>query len=687
MKVSYSWLKEFVKFEVTPRQLASDLTNLGVVVETVSAFGQDSILDLDLTTNRPDCLSHLGVAREIATRYQLFLELPLTSLRESSARTDSDITVRIESPKLCSRYCARVIRGVKVAPSPDWIVQRLESLGIRSINNIVDATNYVLLELGHPLHAFDLARIHGKAIIIREANAGEKLFTIDGIERELRAGMLVIADQNSALALAGVMGGLESEIDSLTRDILLESAWFEPISVRTTSKSLMLHTEASHRFERGADIDSTIPSIDRAAALIQQLAGGEILNGVIDAHRTPVQRSEILLRGSRITQVMGAEIEASFVERVLSALNFKIIATGKQTWRVQPPASRLDVAKEIDLIEEIARHYGYDQFPSTLPLWKGASERRTEKIFERALKQSLVSLGYSETITYSFVDAAENGRFSSLEPVLLKNPLSTETEVMRTSLVPGLLASFVRNYNHGIKSIRLYELGRLYSSKAASAPREDNFLGIIASGNIQEKTVHSESRSCSFFDLKGDIEILLESLGLPVEKLGCQAKGQNTKIPNYYHPTVSAELRMGEYCLGILGQMHPKVCEQYKIRQPVFLAEIPIETWIRLHTMEKIYAEFPRFPAVHRDLSIIVDEDLDYEAIESTVLQAKIKEVRRLFPFDLYTGENLPSHRKSISFSIVYQAMDRTLVDEEINRYHEQILALLQKQMGAQLRT
>ena len=422
MKVSYKWLKEFVNFEATPRQLADDLTDLGVVVETVGSVGADFILDLDLTTNRPDCLSHLGVAREIATRYQLLLAPPLTSLRESPARADSEITVRIESPKLCSRYCARIIRGVKVTSSPDWMVQRLESVGIRSINNIVDSTNYVLLELGHPLHAFDLAKIQGNAIIIREANMGEKLFTIDGIERELSAGMLVIADQNSALALAGVMGGLETEIGSLTRDVLLESAWFEPNSIRKTSKSLTLHTEASHRFERGADVNSTVPSIDRAAALIQQLAGGELLSGVVDAYPVSVQRPVITLRGSRIAQVMGARVDASFVERVLSSLNFKIVATGNQTWQVQLPASRLDVEKEIDLIEEIARHYGYKQFPSTLPPWKGGSDRRTEKSFERVLRQRLLSLGYSETITYSFVDVAENSKFSSLEPVHLKNP-------------------------------------------------------------------------------------------------------------------------------------------------------------------------------------------------------------------------------------------------------------------------
>ncbi len=449
MKISYLWLKEFVDVDVSPRQLADDLSMVGVVAEGLEQAGADSILDLEIASNRPDCLSHFGVAREVATRYHKALRPVTTSVQESTEAAASQISVTIESPALCARYCARVIRNVKVAPSPVWLAQRLESLAVRSINNVVDVTNYVLLELGHPLHAFDLSRVQGRQIIVREARPQEKLLTLDGETRELGTGMLVIADRDRALALAGVMGGAESEIGFTSNDVLLESAWFNPISIRRTAKALGLHTEASHRFERGADVEAAVAAINRAAVLIQQLAGGEILSGVVDAYPRPTPRPRIALRRSRILQVMGTEIDESSIERILGALNFEVVERDASGWQVQLPASRLDVEREIDLIEEIARHYGYDKFASTLPPWTGGSKRSADSIKERTLKTSLLGLGYAESLTYAFVAALENEKFSSVSPVRIRNPLSLETEVMRTSLVPGLIASLLRNYHRG----------------------------------------------------------------------------------------------------------------------------------------------------------------------------------------------------------------------------------------------
>jgi phenylalanyl-tRNA synthetase beta chain len=696
MRISYAWLKEFVDFDPSPRQLADDLSMVGIVVETIEPTGEDYILDLDLTTNRPDCLSHFGVAREVAARYQRPLKKDDVPLRESSDRADTEVSVVIDSPKLCSRYCARVIQGVKVATSPKWLAERLEALGIRSINNVVDVTNYVLLELGHPLHAFDLARIQDRRIVVREARASEKLLTLDGLQRELSPGMLLIADPGRPVALAGVMGGADSEIGFGSSKVLLESAWFDPVSVRKTSKALNLHTEASHRFERGADINATVNAIDRAAELIQQLAGGEILRGIVDAYPNPMKRPHIRLRRSRIAQVIGTEIECSFITRLLRDLNFEIVASDTHGWQVQLPTSRLDVEREIDLIEEIARHYGYDSFASTLPAWKGGAARRPEAVKEQTLKQRLLNLGFSETVTYSFVDASENQRFSSLKPVRLRNPLSRETEVMRTSLVPGLLSSFLHNYNRGIKSVRLYEMGRIYPWQGIimadclpttdDAP-ENQVLGIVASGNVQEKTVHSEARSWNFFDVKGDLEILLNSLSLPLNRVRWQTAVSGGRLPDYYHPAVAAELSIGEQSFGVLGQLHPRICENYKIKQSVFLAEIPLAPWYAYEPGQLFVEEPARYPAVQRDLSIVVDKDIDYRAIESAVLQAGIREIQKCFPFDLYFGEKVPFGKKSVSIGIVYQAFDRTLVEEEVSRYHEMVLNLLQKELGAQLRT
>ncbi|MCI0626180.1 MAG: phenylalanine--tRNA ligase subunit beta [Acidobacteria bacterium] len=697
MKVSYLWLKEFVDFDASPRQLADDLSMVGIVVETLEAAGADHILDLDVTTNRPDCLSHFGVAREVAARYQKPLKAVATALKESAVLAGSEVSVSIEAPQLCSRYCARVIRNVRVSPSPTWLTQRLESLGVRSINNVVDATNYVLLELGHPLHAFDLCRVQGRSIVVREAREQEKLVTLDGEARELKAGMLVIADRDRALAVAGVMGGADSEIGFSSTDVLLESAWFEPIPIRRTAKALSMHTEASHRFERGADVNAAAFAIDRTAALVQELAGGEILQGIVDAYPRPVIRPRIALRRSRILQVMGTEIDSRFIERVLGALDFDVFSRNASGWQIQLPTSRLDVEREIDLIEEIARHYGYDKIDSTLPAWTGGSRRPPNSIKEGMLKRSLLGLGYSETLTYAFVAAAENQKFSSLDPVRLKNPLSLETEVMRTSLAPGLIASFLHNYQRGTKSVRLYELGRLYPCPArervdlstlARPESEPAVLAMIASGNIEEKTVHNDKpRSTGFFDLKGDLVVLLESLSLPLDSILWRAQRSGGQIPDYYHPAVSAELSLGGESLGVCGQLHPRVCDAYKIKQPVFLAEIPLEAWYRYERPDRMVRELAKFPTVQRDLSLVLDKDIDCQTIESTVLQAGIREVQRCFPFDLYFGEKLPSNKKGISISIVYQSQDRTLVDEEVNQFHEKILKLLESKLGAQLRT
>jgi phenylalanyl-tRNA synthetase beta chain len=686
MKISYSWLKEFVDFDVGPRQLADDLSMVGVVAEGLEQAGSDTILDFDITSNRPDCLSHVGVAREVGACYQKALKPVTTLVQESAEAAASHISVTIESPRLCTRYCARVIRNVKVAPSPAWLAQRLDSLGVRSINNVVDATNYVLLELGHPLHAFDLSRIQGRKIIVREARPQEHLVTLDGETRELKQEMLVIADRDRALALAGVMGGADSEIGFASADVLLESAWFDPISIRRTAKTLGMHTEASHRFERGADVNAAAIAIDRTAALIQQLAGGEILQGVVDAYPVPASRSPVNLRRSRILQVMGTEIDESSIEWILGALNFGVTRNAGG-WQVQLPTSRLDVEREIDLIEEIARHYGYDKFASVLPPWTGSSKRSPDSVKEQALKRTLLGLGYSESLTYAFVAAAETEKFSAVQPVRLRNPLSLETEVMRTSLVPGLLASLLRNYHRGTRSVRLYELGRTYAANPDGIPTEAPALGLITSGNIEEKSVHNEKpRSTTFFDLKGDVEALLESLSVPLRQVLWKAPEKGGSVPDFYHPAVSAELHFGSDLLGVCGQLHPRACESYKIKQPVFLAEIPLGAWYRYESPERVSAELPKFPGVQRDISLVLAKDIDCAAIETVVLEAGIREVQRCFPFDLYFGEKLPSDKKGISISIVYQSSDRTLVDDEVNQFHETILNLLRSKLGAQLR-
>jgi phenylalanyl-tRNA synthetase beta chain len=684
MKISYQWLKEIVDIEVSARQLADDLTMAGVAVETIETVGADHILDLDLTTNRPDCLSHWGVAREVAVLYGVPTKSVRRRFAESATPADSEISIKIAAPSLCSRYSARVVFGVKVAPSPRWLADRLEALGVRSINNVADATNYILMELGHPLHAFDLVKLEGRQIIVRESEEFEILTTIDGVERRLSKGMLVIADQSRPVALAGVMGGLESEIGFSTRDVLIESAWFEPVSIRKTSKILGMHTEASHRFERGADISATLSSLDQTAALVQELAGGEISRGVVDVFPRPLLRSPVRLRSSRIRQVMGIEIPAGRVEEILTRLGFQIADSNAGGWIVNLPSFRLDVEREIDLIEEVARHLGYDQFPSTLPGWKGEARRRPNYLQENALQERLYHLGYSETFTYSFVGREETLRFSSVEPVSLLNPLSSEMEVMRTSLLPGLLASLTRNYNRGLRNVRLCEMGRIFHP-GDKVPLEKMMLGLLISGTQGERSVHAAPKALDFYDLKGDVEILWESFALASGDLSF-GRPEPDSYP-YYHPGILSEIRQNGTPVGVFGQLHPRVCDSYKVRQAVFVAELFLENWYGLKPAETVFAEIPKFPPVQRDLSIVINKELDYSKIESTVREAQIPELRKVFPFDLYSGDQLPDGKKAVAVTVVYQSSERTLAEDEIKCFQDRIVTLLREKLNAQLRS
>ncbi|MCH2693451.1 MAG: phenylalanine--tRNA ligase subunit beta [Acidobacteriia bacterium] len=683
MKISYRWLQDIVDFTAKPRQLAEDLTNCGVVVSTIEAVASDTIFELDLTTNRPDCLGHWGVAREIATLYKKTLEEKQIELPECKQPTSSQVSINIESDNLCRRYSARLIQGVRVGPSPQWICSRLSNLGINPINNVVDVTNLVLMEMGHPLHVFDFAKIENSQVIIRKANEGEKLVGLDGVERELKSEMLLIADPIKPLALAGIIGGLESEITTETSDILLESAWFDPTAVRKTAKFLGLHTEASHRFERVADIGATIKALNQAAKLIQQLAGGEILSGIVDLYDKPIVRTPIFLRKSRLSRLLGTEIESEEVEKVLESLDFHVLEHEKKGWKISLPTARMDVEREIDLIEEITRHYGYNRLLSTLPMWRGVARLRPDHAAEKVLTERLLNLGYSQILTYPFIEEGQNKKFSSVPDIHLKNPLSLENGAMRTSLFPGLLSSLSRNYNRGIRSIRVYEIGKVYQWIESDKAHEELRLGLLISGSIQEKTIHGSALAPTFFDIKGDIEVLLESLSVSKQKIQFQ---ENKKKEDYWHPGASGAIWFEEQQLGILGQLHPKLCSEYKIRQPVFIAEIALQLLYSIAGKTHASRKIPRFPSIQRDLSIVVDEGIKYGEIEAAIWETKIENLSHFFPFDLYQGNQLPSDKKGISITLIYQNPNRTLVEEEAASYDKAILTHLKNKFRVKLR-
>src|SRR5688500_2238077 len=450
MKISLNWLKEFVDIPVPADVLGHKVTNVGLAVELQEDNGDDTIFELDITTNRPDCLSHLGVAREVAAIFGSTLQSPTYSVNESGTPAAQIFSVQIDDGTLCGRYCGRVIAGVRIGPSPQWLKSRLETLGVRPINNVADITNYVMLELGHPMHAFDADKLEGRRIVVRSAVAGETLRTLDAVERELNPSILVIADSRRPVALAGIMGGEETEISAHTVNVFLESAYFQPKSIRKTARVLGMSTEASYRFERGADSEMASKACDRAAALIAEIAGGTVHQGILDVFPGRNPAIGCTLRRDRIPAFLGAAVDDAIVERIFGRLGFKYTRQ-RGGWSVEVPSFRVDVFDEEDLLEEIARHHGYDKFPFALPPARSAGASLPSETRLRALRQVLMSTGYSEIYTYSFSDEAEERLFyPDIEPVRLSNAMSEEAAILRTSLVPSMLRAVQRNLNRNV---------------------------------------------------------------------------------------------------------------------------------------------------------------------------------------------------------------------------------------------
>ena len=611
MKILLSWLEEFVPLDRGPRQVAQDLTMLGLAVDTVTTEGNETVFELDITTNRPDCLSHYGVARELAALYGKPLvpliaaqnALPETAAPRASRKVS---VVEIKDTALCRRYSARLIRSVSVGPSPDWLRKRLELTGVRSINNVADATNYILMAYGHPMHAFDLDRLEGGRIIVRRAKAGESLKTLDGVERRLTSDDLVIADARRPVALAGIMGGETSEISSATRNVLLESAWFEPVAVRRTSKRQGMHTEASHRFERGADIGATLAAADRCIELIRELSGGTIDSRAIDAQARPVAPKSIVLRPAEILRHLGLEPPHEKVAEILSSLGFSPKLSGRAGWKCTVPSYRVDVAREIDLIEEIARHYGYDRFPSRLPgMAEGRPARKAPHAAEDArLRELCIALGYDETISMAMMGAmvSRAAAWGDASPVELSNPLSEEAAVLRTSLVPGLLAALEWNLNRGVQNVRLFELGSVYGRKTDGF-REPARLALAATGDSVEAALGRPAKSFDFLDLKGDMEQLA---GIFETSLPDSLTFDSDELPEYYRLGYRSRIRHEDKTVARFGELDTREARGWKFRGPVFIAELFLdalyEKGIRSPRVQKI----SKFPAVERDFSVLL---------------------------------------------------------------------------------
>ena len=750
MRILPAWLREFVNVAADDRQLAEDLTSAGIAVESVQEENGATIYEMDLTTNRVDAMNHYGVAREASAIYDVELKPiapklpggtadPSTPARKDGApplrmtvvgaaakimpppvgmtteESASPFPIVIEDAQGCARYSARIIRDVMIGPSPEHIAKRLELLGSRSINNAADATNYVLNELGHPTHVFDLDLLEGGTIIVRRARAGEVLKTLDGVDRKLTTDDLVIADAKKPVALAGVMGGFDTMITERTKNVLIESAWFDPATVRAMAKRHLMHTDASHRFERGADWGITPLACDRVAELILQSAGGELHGEPIDAIGRKLERAPIPLRRSEVKRNLGIDISQHEIERILRRLGFGVsrqvsadnsgpsapLRSARDDkspleFSVQMPTWRLDVEREIDLLEELARIYGYNRFPNTLPAFVGAVVELPDEPKNAKVRETMLALGYDESISITFISepdakifgdshSSKNGlsgapdalRGASAEPLALANPLSDEAGYMRTSLLPGLLNLVSYNLNRGTTDVQLFEAGEVFE-KRTDRHDERRHLGFVATGDVFTKSVHSAAQPYTFFHMKGDIEELLAAFQH-------QSLQFDTMVPQYLHPGRSARVVMDGETVAHFGQLHPELAASRKLRQDVYLAEVMLDRLYRHGLREPRYQRISKFPAVERDFSFVFGDAVTFDSVRSAVMELGLSELQSFIPAEIYRGEKVGAGKYSVLLHAEFQSKERTLRDDEVAQWSAQIIAKLEG-LGGTLR-
>lgn len=641
----------------------------------------DVVFEIGVTPNRPDCLSVIGIAREVAAIFASSLKYPKFQLVEEGDDIDKLAKVDVLDSDGCPRYSCRLITNVRIAPSPDWLRARVESSGIRSINNVVDISNLVLLELGQPLHAFDYDLIEGNQVIVRSAMEGEIIETLDGLERVLASEDLIISDAAKPIALAGVMGGAGTEVSDATRNILLESAFFSPVRVRRTSKRANLKSESSYRFERGVDINGVVRALDRASYLIGEIAGGAISRGVIDVYPSPVSRREITLSPKGLNSLLGTEIKADEVIEIMERLDIKGRAARDDNLTFVIPTFRVDITREVDLIEELARHYGYDKVPTTLPSVVMKTEGlRTEKLVENSIKQILISHGFLEVVNYSFDDPSSLRLFSSNQAVGILNPLSKEGSVLRTSLFSGLMRNVSLNLNRQINDIRLFEIGRVYIPEGKELPREINKLVVAATGQRQRELW--ERAEYDFYDLKGVLERVFE-LHSMVKRL----RIEEARDVGFLHPGKSSKILIQDREIGILGQVHPEVLGKMDISQEVYVFEIDLDQFAGFYAREQLkFSPVPRFPSVRRDIAILVDEELPVGDIVGEIKRLESSLIEDVDVFDVFKGGAVREGKKSVAVSMIFRAGDRTLTDEDINQLQSAALERLNLAFGAELR-
>lgn len=671
MKISLEWLREYVSFEVSAEQIGDILSNRGFPIESIETVDGDTVLDVELTSNRGDCLGHVGIAREIAAALGHSLTIPAVEINESDPDISTFVNVRIDEPLLCGRYTARVITDVTIGPSPGWMRRRLEAVGLRSVNNVVDATNYAMMEHGQPPHAFDYSTLHGKSIIVRRAQNGERIVSIDGTTCELNDSMLVIADAHHPVAIAGIMGGLETEVTEKTTTILLEEAHFAPVSIRSTGRRLGLSSEAAYRFERQVDMDNIDWASRRCAQLIVQVAGGQIIRGVADAYPGKTEPETVGMRVSRIKHLLGIAVPQDTVMRIFESLGFLPESKTDDLIVCEVPTWRHDIYREADLIEEVARCYGYDKIPVEQKIHievvrPGLKEKTVEKI-----GTWLTGCGFFETITVSFVDKKTAELFSNNTAdshLSVQDVGQKHTNLLRQNLIGPLISVLQSNANVGNTNCRLFEMADTFipSTEAGSLPRERLRLGLVMEGDFRQ--------------LRGVVEGLVQRL--------CLNSVLTMKPAELKWAADGASLFLGEAELGIAGVLSTETARVYDLdRLTICAAELDIETLLSTAGSIPTARPIPRFPAIVRDLSLIVDEPVRWEQIETFVRQSAPQELEGVFFSGLYRGKPIPEGKKSITLSLRFRDEQGTLRHETVDAFQQAVLEVLSEHLNAELRT
>jgi phenylalanyl-tRNA synthetase beta chain len=653
----------------------------------------DIVFEFDLTPNRPDCLSVIGIAREIAAIQKTPLNYPDYTIKDKANAIHNISSVKIEAPDHCPRYSARLVEKVKVEASPFWLQDRLLSIGLRPINNIVDITNFVMMETGQPLHAFDFDFLAENRIVVRTAAEGERFVTLDEKERTLGAEMLMICDGAQAVGIGGVMGGLNSEIETTTTRVLIEGAYFNPVSIRKTSKKLGLGTDASHRFERGVDPQGTVRAVNRAAKLMVELGGGSLVEGIIDEYPKPQTLNSVDLSVKRTHRLLGITPDTGQIKNLLESIEFKIenmrSEDGDERLTVVPPTFRVDISRPEDLMEEVARLSGYNNIPTTFPAMPAEGRTSDPSLgLRNRIKRLMNGFGFTEAITYSFASERTGDRLRLKDQdarrhyLHILNPLTEDQTIMRTSLVPGLIEATVHNIARQVKSLKLFEVGRIYiKSDRQDLPLEPEILAALWTGTRSDTSWHQGEIPCDFYDIKGCVEALIRALKID--------KARFTTLPDesceYTRPGHTAQIIIAGRQVGIVGEIHPLVRDNFDLKQTAFIFELELDKIMSLIPSDAVSRPIPRFPAIYRDITIIIDRRIETQTVLQAVDDIGENLVERLHLFDVFEGDPIAAGKKSVSFRVTYRSSTKTLEDDDVNDLHRAITDKLLNAFGATL--